>query len=281
MPALQSREVSVAGVRTHYLEGGVAGGEVIVLLHDGMFGAGGRLTWSPVLEMLAERYHVFAPDQLGYGKTQKIYDFGASARSQRIEHLAKWMSVANIRNAHVAGNSASGSLILHAAIHQSWPMRSGVSVAGTGGPFMRTESYEPLQSYVPDRMKMRAIMELMVARRDEIFDRLVDERYEQSLIRGHWENLSAPRLRAPGGGARVAAENDEKFFSELAGVTLPLLFIAGREDTLLESGWESKIAARIPGAKALAIAGALHQPQIDEPQRVHDAIDAFIRALDH
>lgn len=275
--ALRSHEVSVDGVRTHYLEGGVAGGATVVLLHDGMFGANGSLTWSPVLEMLAEQYRVFAPDQLGYGKTQKVYDFGSSARAQRIEHLAKWMAAAGIRNAHVLGNSASGSLILHAAIQKCWPMTSAVSVAGTGGPFMQTEAYEPLQSYVPDHAKMRAIMELMVARRDGTFERLVTARYEQSLVRGHWENLSAPRLRAPGG-PRAASDGDQKFFAQLAAVELPLLFIAGADDTLLEPGWETQLAAKCRGAQTLSIAGTRHQPQIDEPQRIHDAIDAFIQA---
>jgi pimeloyl-ACP methyl ester carboxylesterase len=275
---LRSHEVSVDGVRTHYLEGGAAGGKTVVLLHDGMFGANGELTWSPVLDILAERYHVFAPDQLGYGKTQKIYDFGVSARAQRIEHLAKWMGVAAVRDAHVIGNSASGSLILHAAIEMSWPMISGVSIAGTGGLYMQAKAYEPLQSYVPDRAKMRDIMELMVARRDDTFEHLVTARYVQSMVRGHWENLSAPRLRAPGG-TRSPSGGDEAFLTQLSAVDLPLLFIAGERDTLLETGWETQLAAHLPTAQTLNITGTLHQPQIDEPQRIADAIDAFVQSI--
>ena len=276
---LRSHEVSVDGVRTHYLEGGAQGGATIVLLHDGMFGANGALTWSPVLSMLAERYHVFAPDQIGYGKTQKIYDFGVSARTQRIEHLAKWMKAADVRDAHVLGNSASGSLILHAAVQTSWPMMvSGVSIAGTGGPFMQMKAYEPLQSYVPDRDKMRAIMELMVARRDDAFDQLVTDRYVESMVRGHWENLSAPRLRAPGG-SRSPSDGDDAFLTQLSTVKLPLLLIAGERDVLLEPAWEAQLATRLENARTLNIAGTFHQPQIDEPERIADAIDAFIESI--
>ena len=272
---MNSQTVRAEGVVTHYLEGGLPSGETLVLIHDGGFGADGWVTWYPVIDRLAARYHIYAPDLLGFGGTQKIYDFGQGARSQKIDHIAHWMRAVGIENAYVAGNSASGSLALFAALRGEWPIRKVISIAGTGGPYMRFDSYGPLRDYVPGKDAMRRIVELMVSRRDAVMEKLVDERYQRSLIRGHWENLAAPRLRPPG--PKTKEEPDDKpFLAGLAKIQVPVLLIAGRDDLLLEQGWEEKLAAHIPHSKTFVVEGARHQPQFDGPDLVCDAIEAFL-----
>jgi pimeloyl-ACP methyl ester carboxylesterase len=274
---VQSHTIRVDGVVTHYLEGGVAGAEKLVLIHDGAFGGDSRITWSPLLPRLAARYHVLAPDLLGFGGTQKIYDFGQGARSQKIDHVAGWMKALGIRDAHVMGNSLGGSLVLFAAIRGEWPIRKAISISGTGGPYMRADTYAPLRDYAPDKEAMRRIVELLVSRRDTTMEELVEARYQRSLVRGHWENLSAPRLK-PRGGTRSEETGDEKFFDSLAKIRVPVLFIAGGDDQLLDQGWEVQLAARIAHAKTFVVDGARHQPHIDAPEPVCDAIEAFLSA---
>lgn len=274
---MQSHTIRVDGVLTHYLEDGPASAENFVLIHDGGFGADGWATWSPIFERLAARYRLLAPDLLGFGGTQKIYDFGAGARSQKIDHVAAWMKALDIRDAHVMGNSAGGSLVLFAAMRGEWPIRKAISIGGTGGPYMRTDTYAPLRDYVPDREAMRRIVELMVSRRDAVMEELVEERYRRSLVRGHWENLSAPRLRPPGPRKREEPE-EQSFFDRLGNIQVPVLLIAGGDDQLLERGWETKLAAHIRGARTLLVEGARHQPQFDAPEIVCGAIESFLAA---
>jgi len=273
---MRSNTVRVDGAQTHYLEDGDPKADNLVLIHDGGFGADGFATWSPIMARLAARFHIFVPDQLGFGATQKIYDFGQGARSQKIDHLARWMRLVGIRDAHFAGNSAGGSLVLFAAMRGEWPIRKAISIGGTGGPYMLSEPYAPLRDYVPDKERMRRIVELMVSRRDSVMEQLVEERYRKSLIRGHWENLSAVRLRPPG--PRTAPEPEQSYFDKLAKIKVPVLLIGGGEDLLLERGWEEKIAAHIPGAKTVVVKGARHQPQFDAPDAVCDAIESFLGA---
>lgn len=272
----ESHVLRVDGAVTQYLEGGEPSGDTVVLIHDGGFGADAWLTWKPIMPLLAKHYHLYAPDLLGFGGTQKIYDFGEGARSQKIKHIAAWMTAVGIRAAHFIGNSLGGSLILFAAIRQDWPITKGISISGTGGPFMRPEPYAPLRDYVPDKEAMRRIVELMVNRRDAEMEELVEARYQRSLVRGHWENLSAPRLRPPG--KRSAPEaGDAKFFDNLRNIRVPMLFIAGSDDELLEPGWELRLASCVSGANSLVIAGARHQPQFDAPEEVGNAIKSFLR----
>ncbi|MCW5878414.1 MAG: alpha/beta hydrolase [Anaerolineales bacterium] len=67
---IQSKRITVDGVGVHCFHAG-RGKETIILLH----GAGvdsARLSWAEVLPLLAERYHVIAPDLPGYGASQRI-----------------------------------------------------------------------------------------------------------------------------------------------------------------------------------------------------------------
>ena len=273
---MQSHTIEVNGALTHYLEECDPGAPNFVLIHDGGFGADCWATWRPIMARLEKRYHLYSPDQLGFGGTQKLYDFGQGARSQKIDHLRRWMDAVGIRDTHVMGNSAGGSLVLYAAMRGEWPIRKAISIGGSGGPYMTFEPYGPLRDYVPDKEGMRRIVELMVSRRDAVMEELVEERYRKSLIRGHWENLSAVRLRPPG--PRPKPESDEPYFQSLARIKVPVLLVAGADDVLLDRGWEQKVARHIPGAQTLVMEGARHQPHLDAPDAFCNAIEAFLGA---
>ncbi len=271
---MQSHTIDVNGATTHYLEGGDPAAPNFVLVHDGGFGADCWATWRPIMARLEKRYHLYAPDQLGFGGTQKLYDFGQGARSQKIDHLRRWMQALGIRETHVMGNSAGGSLVLFAAMRGEWPIRKGITIGGSGGPYMTYEPYAPLRDYVPDKEGMRKIVELMMSRRDAVMEEMVEERYRKSLIRGHWENLSAVRLRPPG--TRQKPESNNAYFENLARIKVPLLLIAGEDDVLLERGWELELAKHIPGAQTWVVPGARHQPHFDAPDAFCERIEAFL-----
>lgn len=56
--------ITLAGVDTYYTEAGE--GPPLVLLHGGMSDGS---AWGPLADMLAARFHVFAPDRRGHGRT--------------------------------------------------------------------------------------------------------------------------------------------------------------------------------------------------------------------
>ena len=60
------KEVLIFGQKIHYVEAG--SGPAVILLH----GLGGSArAWQPNIGPLADRFHVFAPDQIGFGKSDK------------------------------------------------------------------------------------------------------------------------------------------------------------------------------------------------------------------
>ena len=58
-------------LKLHYHEAGVGNGPTIVLLHGGGPGASSWSNFSKNIPVLAQRFHVLAVDQPGYGKSDK------------------------------------------------------------------------------------------------------------------------------------------------------------------------------------------------------------------
>jgi pimeloyl-ACP methyl ester carboxylesterase len=66
-------DLEVDGLITSYLQAGT--GPTVLLLHSGEYGASAELSWEYTIPVLSRRYHVIAPDWLGYGGTAKVHDF--------------------------------------------------------------------------------------------------------------------------------------------------------------------------------------------------------------
>src|SRR5918999_1390154 len=110
LPAcVASRFVMAGGVRTHYLEAGQ--GQPLVLVHSAEFGGRAEFSWRYNIAALAERFHVYAPDMVGFGRTEKIFNF-SDRNGFRVRHLRSFMEVLCLESAHFMGNSAGGSMIL-------------------------------------------------------------------------------------------------------------------------------------------------------------------------
>ena len=74
-------EVDVDGpLKLHYHEAGVGNDQTVVLLHGGGPGAASWTNFSRNIPVLAERFHVLAVDQPGYGLSGTMLAFGWNAQ---------------------------------------------------------------------------------------------------------------------------------------------------------------------------------------------------------
>src|SRR5882757_9094790 len=131
MRGIESKFVTIGGIRTHYFEGGR--GYPIVLLHSGEFGSCAELSWEFTLPALAEHFRVIAPDWLGFGESAKIFSFD-DMRVLRINHTAQLLKTLGIAGAHFIGNSMGGGLLaaVAAADKPIWPIKKMI-LASAGG----------------------------------------------------------------------------------------------------------------------------------------------------
>lgn len=270
----QSKFVDVDGIRTHYLEAGE--GPTVVLLHSGEFGGAAEISWEFTVPALAKAgYRAVAPDWLGFGRTDKIYDFGAP-RERPIAHLRRFLEVMGIGEADFIGNSMGGSMLVQVASRPpvKLPIRSMVLGPGGGGT-PATEARQVLLGYDGSDAAMRALLAAMLYdKRFSWDDAYVAKRQEFAHMPGAFECCSASRLRAPFRETRPYFGSADQ--TPYENVAVPTLIIAGAEDPLRETGFAPKLAQRIKGAEVIVFERCGHCPNIEMPEEFNKAAIAFL-----
>lgn len=261
----------VGPIETHYLEAGA--GPHLVLLHGGEYGASAEATWGPSIPQLAERFHVIAPDMLGFGQTAKIYSFSDPA-GLRITHLAHLLTQIGVDEAYFVGNSAGGGILLRAAViaPAPLPMVKMVTICGNAGIF-KTSSQADLENYHPDPENMRRLLKLLFHDERWITEEIVEQRYRNSVMPGAWEALSAARLRRPG---YERGASTEAFIKKLARVDVPLLIMSCEHDPLNQPDWDEQLSRIVPGSETYRFRHSAHEPQIEEQEIFHRVLTEFL-----
>ena len=179
---------------TFYLEAG--SGPPLVLLHSGEFGGCAELSWERNIDALASRFHVYAPDWLGYGKSEKLFDF-TDMWSRRIHHIASFLRTLYIDRAHFIGNSMGGTILFVVAAmdNPAWPLDRIIVVSG-GGTIPENDARDILNSYDCSVDHMRRLVGAMFSdpaiHNDEAY---IARRHQLSLEPGAWECTAAMRFR--------------------------------------------------------------------------------------
>jgi 2-hydroxymuconate-semialdehyde hydrolase len=262
---IPSKYVSVDGVRTHYLEAGDAHRGVrptVLLLHSAEFGGAAEVTWEFNIPALAQRYHVLAPDHLGFGRTEKIFDFG-NQFERRIRHIRRFIEIMDVGAVHVMGSSMSGGLSLTVAARPrpDWPLVSLVCCSG-GGDAPDNDARKVLNSFDGTKEHMRRIVDVMfVDKKWPADEAYIQRRFELATLPGAWEATAAARFKAPfRDPARNRAERDNIAYERIA---VPTLVFAGRYDPLREPGYTDGFVPKIPKAQLHVFENAAHMGNIE------------------
>jgi pimeloyl-ACP methyl ester carboxylesterase len=273
--AFERRSIVVDGLRTGFIEAGVGNGDPLVLLHGGEFGATAEFGWERNIEALAERHHVVAPDQLGYGESAKVIDF-TEGRRMRIRHVARFCEALGIDSAGFVGNSMGGlNLLVDQTSEQPLLLVDRMVVINGGGEILRNEDSAALFDYDASFEGMRRIVEALFF--DPAYpadEEYVRRRHESSLAPGAWEALAAARFRRPDAEPGPGAPKELPYER----IRVPTLIVEGGEDKIKPRGWAAEIAARIEDGDALVVAEAAHCPQIERPEEVNRLLLDFFAA---
>ncbi len=275
-PGIESRFVEIDGVSTHYLEGGA--GATVVLLHSGEFGGAAELSWEFTLGPLAERFHVVAPDWLGFGRTDKLVDF-ADRRGRVIRHMRRFLETTGIALADFIGNSMGGSMLAQIAADRPviFPIRSLVLASG-GGQAIDSAARRALLAYDGTADAMRALLAAMMADPKWAEDAAyVARRQVMATMPGAWEAAASARLRPPAGAARNQfGQADTTPYESIA---VPTLIVAGADDALRAPGYAGALAGRIPNAELRVFDNCGHCPNIEHAQAFNRAVIDFLERV--
>jgi pimeloyl-ACP methyl ester carboxylesterase len=254
--------IAVDGINTHYLEAGERdGGPTVLLLHSAEFGGAAELSWEFNIDALGQHFHVLAPDHLGFGRTDKIFDF-CGQFDKRVQHIRHFLEVMEVSDIYVMGSSMSGGLILTVACRDEpdWPIRKIVCCSG-GGHSPDNDARKVLNTYDGSFEHMRRIVETMfVDPHWAADDDYINRRQELAHLPGAWEATAAARFRAP---FRDAAGRSERESLDLSKISAPTLVLAGAKDSLRLPGYAQDLTAEIPGAELYVFENAGHMGNIE------------------
>ena len=274
--SIRSVYIDVDGVRTHYLEGG--SGPNVVLLHSGEFGGAAEISWEFTLPALAPHFHVVAPDWLGYGQTDKVYDFG-DPRGRAYRHMQRFVELMGIDRADFIGNSMGASNLVHIASQKSpvLPIRSIVLASG-GGFVPVTPERKTLLAYDGTPAAMSALLKAMMHDPKWGDDAAyVARRQRFALMPGAWQCASASRLQLR------ASDHDTGFGKQdtvpYEAISVPTLIIAGAEDRLRERGYATKVGERIRGSEVHVLECCGHCPNIERAESFNEVVICFLRRV--
>lgn len=275
MNVIQSKYVKIDNIKTHYLEAG-QGDDNVVFIHSAEFGASARNSWEFNIEALAEAgFHVYAIDMVGYGGTDKIFDFG-DPTNFRIHHITRFLESLYIDEAHFIGNSYGGGTILRVASMEKplWNIKKIITVSG-GGP-NNPDAHQIANKYDCTFEHMKKMHDLMFFNEKWKTDEYVNKRYKDSLMSGHWEALAAAGLKTP-------LHKEEKksgvpeYSQEYKNIKSPVLICAGDHDPLKFPDYAEKLSALIPDNRVKMFKNSQHCSHIEYADEFNELAISFLK----
>jgi pimeloyl-ACP methyl ester carboxylesterase len=268
-----SKHLIVDNIRTHYLEAG--SGRPVVLLHSGEFGASAELSWQENFDALAENYRVVAPDWLGFGGTDKVYDF-VNGRGRRLDHMSRFLKTLDLGPAAFVGSSMGGSELIRNVAARNGTFDVSVMVLSSGGGFSPDNAARRIiLNYDASREGMRELIStLFIDQKWANDEDFVTKKHEASRAPGAWESLAAARFRSPAVVPREHFGQEDK--TPYEDIAVPTLLVAGAEDPLREPGYAELMHARIPDSEVSVYEETGHFPHIERASRFNAEVLAFL-----
>jgi triacylglycerol lipase len=241
----------------HFVEAGR--GQPVILLHG--LGAT-KETWLPSLGALAAKYHVYAIDQIGFGRSDKPHvDYKIATF---VDFLHGFLVAQNLGKVTLVGNSLGGWIAMDFAIQHPDMVDRLVLVDAAGLTFLRPS---PVDLNPSSLAATRALMEALFYDKKLVTDPIV-----RQVFADHLRNNDGYTIQRTYAGFQTPQFEDAK----LGSIRAPTLIVWGREDELLPLASGEKLRDGIAGAKLVVFDHCGHIPQIEKPAEFTRAVLEFL-----
>ncbi len=105
----EKKQIRTERLMVSYLEAGEDGKEPLVLIHGN---TSSNLFFSPTMELLKDKFHIFAPDLRGYGYTEKLPIDSTTGMKTWSEDIRSFIKELGIKNPHIIGWSMGGGVAM-------------------------------------------------------------------------------------------------------------------------------------------------------------------------
>jgi pimeloyl-ACP methyl ester carboxylesterase len=296
--AATSQFVDVRGMQAHVLTWGDTSAPRVFMLHGWMDVAA---SFQFLVDALAGRWHVIAPDLRGFGRSQWqpqgywYWDYVADLDAL----VAQFSPDEPVR---LVGHSLGGNVVMHYAGARPQRVQALVSLDGFGIPFEAAElAPQKLARWLdalrePAGFRPYAGLAGVADRLQKTNPRLPRDKAE--FLARHWaselpdgraELTSDPRHKLP----FPTTYRMEELYAAWRAITAPVLWVAGAQSDIprwLDAHPEGETPgdglagvrarmAHVPGAQLAVIDDAGHMLHHDQPQAVARLIEPFLAGM--
>lgn len=273
-----SRTVRTASWTMRYAEAGAdTGGPVVVMLHGSGPGASGWSNFKANIPVLAERFHVIAPDMPGWGGSDPV----TRAENDHARAAVELLDALGIEKAAFVGNSMGGITTLRMATEH--PERVSHVVTMGPGSGMQPKLFSP-GGGLSEGMKV-----LLEGYRDptpETMKRLVEVMTYDSARFGT-DELAAERAANAVANPTHLANYLDAFASggpiprwfrleDLTRVELPTLLIHGRDDRVVHYENSLLLCSYIPNSRLVLLNRCGHWAQVEHAEEFNRLVTDFV-----
>jgi 2-hydroxy-6-oxonona-2,4-dienedioate hydrolase len=260
------KQVEVFGQKIHYLEGGA--GPTVILLH----GLGvDSSSWAATAPALAKSFHVFAPDQIGFGQSDKpLMPYRVATF---VDFLDGFYKQTGVTKATLVGNSLGGWIA--AAFALKYPEKvervvlvdaAGLSPGRWGGPKLTREA--AMQLNPATREDMRKILQAVIYNQQMITDQAVEAAFAGKLKRN--DGFTTTQV------IESIVRGEDLLDGRLGALRAPTLVVWGREDALTPLAIGKALHEDIKGSELLVLDRCGHAPQLECAGAFNAALLKFI-----
>ena len=266
--APQEKSATVFGAKIRYLEAGEASKPKVILLHG--LGANAE-SWqaNPAasnIAAMAQKYHVIAPDQIGFGKSDK--PFLKYRVGTFVDFLDKFMSELKIEKASLVGNSLGGWVAGLMAVKYPHRVEKLVLVDAAGLEPATIDFNRVYQLNNSTRDEIRANLKLIFANPLFHNDTLVDQFMTLRVMTNDGNTINS---------LIESIRRKEDFLdSELGKIQKPTLIIWGRQDGLLPLSDGEKFNKGIAGSQIVVFDPCGHVPQFEKAAEFNQKVLEFL-----
>jgi pimeloyl-ACP methyl ester carboxylesterase len=258
---VHSRYITADGHRIHYFEAG-SSGTSLVLVH----GLGDRAeSWAPLLPSLAAAgFHVYAPDLLGYGRSDKPnLTYSISLEEMTV---LDFMHVVGVTRADLDGWSMGGWVAAKLAIDHPDAVDRLVLDDSAG---IRFQPSFPRGLFIPrDEAGLHLLMQFL-SPRPQAMPHFVARAALRRLARGS---------RAVESSMDSMESGADLIDTRLGTITQPTLIVWGSEDRLLPISMGEGMHHDIPNSVLATVTGCGHLAPSECAPAVLDATISFLKA---
>ena len=265
--------VTVAGLRTHYWHAG--SGPVLLMLHGQLPGSCVAVEWSDQVQRFADAgFSVYAIDEAGFGQTDNPPDYSIETRIAHarafVDHIAParyhiWgCSMGTLMGCTMAmTDKRIDKLVLMPSTLLPPPLPN----APLGAPPPSGSVGELARRYTPSLDNARELLKRVLKN---------PAAWSEERVRLLYENSAGKNAEAEH--ARNQAGRPAPIHGELPRVTNRCLIHWGADDPNSPLERAILMLRLLPNAEMHVVRPAGHWPQVDQPERTFDLVNAYLRS---